>query len=88
MLAICGSRELASAFMQESHLDRTPHLNLDPIPVYLFPEDQVNPHYLGRIRSAFVDDQGVSDGTPQHNIEVNRCAIASAGIIHKYTAMV
>ena len=43
-------------------------------PVYLFPEDEVHPHYLGRIRSAFVDDLGLSgpDVTPQHNIEVNR----------------
>ena len=38
--------------------------------VYLFPEDEGQPHYLGRIRSAFIDESPGVVIPPPHNIEV------------------
>lgn len=40
------------------------------VAVYLFPEDDAHPPYLGRIRSAFVDESAVGVDPPPHNIEV------------------
>ncbi|GAX83194.1 hypothetical protein CEUSTIGMA_g10620.t1 [Chlamydomonas eustigma] len=37
--------------------------------VYLFPEDEGQPHYIGRIRSAFIDESS-SQIPPPHNIEI------------------
>jgi len=38
--------------------------------VYLYPEDESYPHYIGRIVSAFVDEEATGDGRDPHCIEV------------------